>query len=988
MALIDSIKNRALYIGLGGTGQDILLKIRERMINVFGEIPNTYFKFLAIDADSLEHNVNYITNDEEGNERVVNIGFNNGSENGYLNQTDFVNIVKGTPGMRDFCPDYYVQFAPAATKGKGAGQVRMTGKICLVYQLSTVKDKINQQLKLLRNLDNARGIDEEKGIYVFVFGSLAGGTCSGMSIDIAHIIANECTNFKSVKDNLWGIFAMPCFFDKIPARDRINFNAYGALRELEFWHNASEVTKAGIKPFGIRNVKPNPYDQIMLIHSTFLSGVNIDYSGMLEAVATGIMTLSFHDTLSGMVNSNQKSHTMDGKLRSFSSFGVTELVLKRNRLIKYITDRVIQKEISQLLENNISQSITTESVSDYINKNNLNEGVGSEAAEINQLTNLICMIDDEKLQQIKMADVASGNEAATKIINSKENYLARFNGRLTSVYNSKEKTLNEIYNQIERKIEELKLVPGGISRAIKFVRNMSNQITAMRTQLEKEILVHKYNIQKIDSKLNIIHENIKNAKGIFGWNKKEQKSEIEQFRAIVSLSNSNKPNLSLKTQIIELFRKEKAISVYNNILSILRRYFNEVDENISTGLLVSANKKLSKAYDEVEISIQQFRPLDRDGIVINLHYFLKNIIDSELDKESNNIVKSNIELKTLFDNINFESDSSEDILKKLRKIILDENTNNNTLLAHLRNKNFSVENFMLSFFDDQSIKKIITLCNDSLSVMWEYENMELPPDGHEEKKDTDKYPVIGRFPITTEGKRIFVNDSDFVNYLKTLNMDVGVKTVDFLDPDRVVFYLQEGSVPAFKLKKADLYKKEYDQKKNSRQFYSFTDKRIEQFNDSLFPLKGDPYRWWTIGCVLEQILIESKSYKIYTKKTRRGVLGMEDLVKESKGKANRKIAFEKFSADISFSDEIKKIYEKEMTDDKQGLKNKIINYCHFILDRKNIGKGIDSLEEGEESIIQKEKQILVDIALNELGIKEEELISDYFTLREIKALSN
>lgn len=987
MALTDSIKNRALFIGLGGTGQDILLKIRERMINVFGEIPERYFKFLAIDADVLTHNHHYEFSDIDDKKQSVNIGFNHGSENGYLEGTDFVNLVSGTPAMKEFCPDHYNQFAPAAIKGRGAGQVRMTGKLFLANQQSYVKTKINSHLQLLRNLDQARGIDG-KGIYVFVFGSLAGGTCSGMCVDIAHLIT-DCADYRNGKDNLWGVFAMPCFFDKVPTRDRINFNAYGALRELEFWRDEEEVSKANIKPFGIRELRPDPYDQIMLVHSTFTSGVNIDYDGMLDAVSTGIITLTFHDSLSGMVNGNQKVYTMEDKLRSFSSFGITEIFLKRERLIKYIVDRTIQKEIYNLIENNISQKITIESVSSFIDENNLNEGIGVDAPDINQLTDLICPHNDSNLDNLKMMAVATGAEAATKIINAKENYITRLNKQLNQLFDSNESIINKIYQNVESRIDELRLVPGGISRAMKFVRNMTNQIKAMRSELEKEILTHKDNISKIENQLETISNNVKNAKGLFGWNKKEQKSEIDRYRAIVSQGNSNRPNLSLKIQYIEIFRKEKAISVYINILNILSKYLNDIDENVRTGMLVSAHSKLSKALDEIEISIQQFKPKDRDGVLINLHHFLKQIVDKGINEKSGEIVQSSSEIKDLFDKIDFNKDTSEEIIQKLREIIINENKNNNTLLAHLSDRSFSVEKFMLLYFDQKLNEKIIQLCNDSLSVMWNYKDMEFPPDGHEERQDTEFIPVIGRYPFISDEKRIFEGDSEFISGLRTLNQKSDVRIVDLLDPDRVVFYLQEDAVPAFKLRKVvEVYKKDYDQKKNSNRFYAFTDKRIEQFNDSLFPLQGDPYRWWTLGCVLGQIIMERKSYKIYSKKTQKGVLGMEDIVKESRGKANRKIAFEKFSEEPAYSDEIEALYLKELTDDKQGLKGKIIDYSNSILDRKNIGKGIDALEEGEESIIQKEKQILVDIALNELGLKEEDLISEHFTLREIKSLSN
>ena len=64
--------SKSLIIGVGGTGQKVLIALKKRMYQRFGQIPDLV-KFLSIDADIATESHEDFEYEFEGNSRTVDI---------------------------------------------------------------------------------------------------------------------------------------------------------------------------------------------------------------------------------------------------------------------------------------------------------------------------------------------------------------------------------------------------------------------------------------------------------------------------------------------------------------------------------------------------------------------------------------------------------------------------------------------------------------------------------------------------------------------------------------------------------------------------------------------------------------------------------------------------------------------------------------------------------------------------------------------------
>ena len=167
---------------------------------------------------------------------------------------------------------------PSFTKGTGgrrvAGRLLLWENYDLICKvISQAKAKIlNSQDKTLEILksNNIQNIDVVTDkVKVFIFGSLCGGTCSGMCIDIAYLVRNiiEQQNL-----SLTGIFTIPNFEQSIDPdlqNNTININSYCAVTELAYFFYYGKNPRP-IKHYLFNNEIKDcpPYDDVYLESST------------------------------------------------------------------------------------------------------------------------------------------------------------------------------------------------------------------------------------------------------------------------------------------------------------------------------------------------------------------------------------------------------------------------------------------------------------------------------------------------------------------------------------------------------------------------------------------------------------------------------------------------------------------------------------------------------------------------------------------------
>ena len=227
--------NPAIIIGLGGTGQWALTYVKKNLIDTYGGVPETV-KLLSFDttSDKTEAKV------EKGEEhaRVGNVQLGAG-EFFYLGG----NIKRLCEEIRKekrhnqisswLQAEYYLSALEddAFELSKGAGQRRPFGRMAVFYDLLQSPPQIIGKIE--QAINEVTGKNERRQpIEIYIVCSLAGGTGSGMLIDIAHI-TRQIAESKSIPFAIRAFLVMQNAFDTVMEIKKVLANSFAAMRELD-----------------------------------------------------------------------------------------------------------------------------------------------------------------------------------------------------------------------------------------------------------------------------------------------------------------------------------------------------------------------------------------------------------------------------------------------------------------------------------------------------------------------------------------------------------------------------------------------------------------------------------------------------------------------------------------------------------------------------------------------------------------------------------
>jgi hypothetical protein len=227
--------NPTIVIGLGGTGQWVLTYVKKNLVDTYGHVPPTV-KLLSFDTTSEKTEAKVEKGEEHAKVGKVEL---DPSEFIYLggNIRPFAEEIRKEhrhPHISSwFQAAYYMEAldADAFELSKGAGQRRPFGRMSVFYDLtqspSQIVNKIEQAIKDVNGQNERR-----QPIEIYVVCSLAGGTGSGMVLDVAHIT-------RALAGDLGVQFAIRAFlvlqntFQSVIAVNQIKANSFAAMRELD-----------------------------------------------------------------------------------------------------------------------------------------------------------------------------------------------------------------------------------------------------------------------------------------------------------------------------------------------------------------------------------------------------------------------------------------------------------------------------------------------------------------------------------------------------------------------------------------------------------------------------------------------------------------------------------------------------------------------------------------------------------------------------------
>ena len=240
-----------LFIGLGGTGKDVLMLLRKRLFDD-SPAPRKYLRYLMLDTNVEQWWPSFRTQEEFTPVRPL------GTEaiSCQINDTDFYDVFNLLEDQND--PRFVGWLKPtlrelgADAVNQGAGTHRQFGRLAFMLKFPDIRRSIEEHLeKMLEEVgglkaEERKGAEVEKEtIEVVIITSLAGGTGSGMFLDTAYLVQDIIMSnpiLRTLKKKYVTLIAvMPTAYKDVVDPEmykKFQQNGYAALLELEHYGTA------------------------------------------------------------------------------------------------------------------------------------------------------------------------------------------------------------------------------------------------------------------------------------------------------------------------------------------------------------------------------------------------------------------------------------------------------------------------------------------------------------------------------------------------------------------------------------------------------------------------------------------------------------------------------------------------------------------------------------------------------------------------------
>jgi hypothetical protein len=250
---------RPTYVlGLGGTGVSVLRRLKQRYSQKFGQLPPT-IRLLGIDTDTQDSS----------------LGLDPLTPSEFFHAADFqggtiLNNLADYPRIKAWW-----QYPPNAINPgfieRGAGAKRPVGRLALFHRFAQIHERLKSAINDPFDRVKQDGYPEKlRGSTVtYVVASLAGGTGTGMFLDIAHVARHILSQSHTAFVN--GIFVLPSTFSaqvNEPTAKRHRQNGYAALRELDYFQtrpDSAELPFIEYPELGRVGIRKPPFDWVYLV---------------------------------------------------------------------------------------------------------------------------------------------------------------------------------------------------------------------------------------------------------------------------------------------------------------------------------------------------------------------------------------------------------------------------------------------------------------------------------------------------------------------------------------------------------------------------------------------------------------------------------------------------------------------------------------------------------------------------------------------------
>ncbi|MCH9647695.1 MAG: hypothetical protein K0U98_05605 [Deltaproteobacteria bacterium] len=273
-----------LMIGLGGTGKEVLLRLRRLVVERYGSLSALPFlRYVHVDTDTTTNAREQYDLPASADPLFEAVRFRPSERIDLTIEGGtgkYVNHLSTYPHIKRWFP-HTGKIANLGDLGDGAGQIRLASRLGLYHAPNF--QKVTSTLEHARNsLSDPRilgqsaelGFDFEPGnVDIFIICSLAGGTGGGTFLDMGFLLKQYFANASTV-----GILLLPSFFTSYAGGKRVQANGYAALMELNH-HSFGNGFEANWDGNRSEIVAPPPFDVTYLVDGANEAGLSIPSGG-------------------------------------------------------------------------------------------------------------------------------------------------------------------------------------------------------------------------------------------------------------------------------------------------------------------------------------------------------------------------------------------------------------------------------------------------------------------------------------------------------------------------------------------------------------------------------------------------------------------------------------------------------------------------------------------------------------------------------------
>lgn len=540
--------SRTLFIGVGGTGMDAILKTKAMLVDCYGEVP-PMLGFLGMDTDQGAYNKTIQLRNET-------VQFQ-GDEKCDLSVPDAASLFSRNRRNMTWIPTG--NEATISSMLKGAGQVRSNGRLALILKLTHIKSAITyamSDISRTEHVDNTKYAVVPGPIQVNMVFSIGGGTGCGSFLDLAYIV-RETAKEQGMTVSINGYAVLPqVFTEMVPtgsAMIRVKPNAFGALCDLDFMMHLSPASAPMSLDWFSETylAEEKPFDLCFLIDNVNNAGTKYDDISKITDVLglqlaaytspTGTTATSTFDNIKHVIN--QGDINVKNKKGWVCSTGAAEVVFKGSEIADVYAHKVVLALIQQVT-NTTTQG--NEKANAWINDQEIRENNGQDQ--------VINRFRPQRIRDFEILD----EEGALNPMSEVDEFMERFE---TDINTQAEQTKQALLESVNRSLTTAiaNILNGSnacVSLSADMLDSIENQVNLFMRELTEEKTKFEDEASKLEESIGGIAKDLQDhvqKHKLFG--KKKQKKFIADLQDTTNSFAKKQLDILTRIHAIQFYTK-------------------------------------------------------------------------------------------------------------------------------------------------------------------------------------------------------------------------------------------------------------------------------------------------------------------------------------------------------------------------------------------------------------------------------------------------